>query len=98
MDLKLLYKTKYYIAFAWRSEIGQKRKYDEGSKTKQKKKIRVAFGDTNFNHHRNNESVLTKSKQKILFNIESGKAASKETALFLLHVTDIGNRACEEFI
>ena len=30
----------------------------------------------------------------ILFNIGSGKAATS----FLLHVTDIGNRACEEFI
>ena len=36
--------------------------------------------------------------KKILFNIGSGKAASKETTLFLLHVTDIGNRAREEFI
>ena len=36
--------------------------------------------------------------KKESFNIESGKVASKETALFLLHVTDIGNRAREEFI
>ena len=35
-------------------------------------------------------------KRKI--NIGSGKAASKETTLFLLHVTAIGNRAGEEFI
>ena len=36
--------------------------------------------------------------KNILCNIGSGKSASKETALFLLPVTDIGNRAREEFI
>ena len=36
--------------------------------------------------------------KKILFNIGSGKSASKQTALILLSVTDIGSRACEEFI
>ena len=34
----------------------------------------------------------------MLFNIGSGKAASREATSFLLHVTDIGNRACKEFI
>ena len=34
----------------------------------------------------------------MLFNIGSGKAASREATSFLLHVTDIGNRAREEFI
>ena len=57
-----------------------------------------ACGDTNFNHHRNNESVLTKYNSKNLFNIGSGKAASKETTSFLLHVTDTDNRAREEFV
>ena len=49
------------------------------------KKIRGAFGDVNFN-------ILT------LFNIGSGKAANKEATSFLLYVTDIRNRAREEFI
>ena len=36
--------------------------------------------------------------KKILFNIKSGKSARKQTALIFVPVTDIGNRACEEFI
>ena len=36
--------------------------------------------------------------KETLFNIGSSKAASKEATSFLLHVTDIGNRAPEEFI
>ena len=35
---------------------------------------------------------------EILFNIGSDKAASKEAISFLLHVTDTGNRARDEFI
>ena len=36
--------------------------------------------------------------KKTLFNIGSSKAASKEATSFLLHITDIRNRACEGFI
>ena len=36
--------------------------------------------------------------KETLFNIGSGKAASKEATSFLLHVTDIRKRACEGFI
>ena len=36
--------------------------------------------------------------KETLFNIVSGKAASKKATSFLLHVTDIGNRAHEGFI
>lgn len=40
------------------------------------------------------------NKETFGFTIQhwSGKAASKEANSFLLNVTDIGNRACEEFI
>ena len=36
--------------------------------------------------------------KETLFNIGAGKAASEEATSFLLYVTDIGNRACDEFI
>ena len=37
-------------------------------------------------------------KKETSFNIGSGKAVSKEATSFLLHTTDTGNEAREEFI
>lgn len=36
--------------------------------------------------------------KEILLNIGSGKGASKEVTLFILHVTDTGKRVREDFI
>ena len=53
---------KYYIASVKELNLTKKEDVSRDLKPNRIKKIQGAFGDTNFNHHRNNQFVLTKYK------------------------------------
>ena len=93
MGWKSLYKIKYYIASVWRVELDLKRRLSSDLKPNRIKIYREYLETLILTIAETINPFSLDLNIETLFNIGSGKVASKEATSFLLHVTCIGNRA-----